>query len=263
MCTGVLSCLSGTYVVATARRLPAARLFSQSLIMGIKRKKSAMALMPEDENIDERSVHGPATDGPRRSGRLQDKDGRIPRPQPIDGLHVTQQAQLGSQKTKRGRHAEINNDRTEVAVSSLREMEDQFRNECKRQKKAIKESNVQANEARDEYSRLMPRVIKAQPETLSAAGESRALKRMTDPEQGNEAACPEEDPEAETQRLQEAKEAELLLDDNDFNIIKQEGARPPPVNSDYLPLPWKGRLGYVNTSCSYAQMPPGTGYEDS
>jgi hypothetical protein len=23
-------------------------------------------------------------------------------------------------------------------------------------------------------------------------------------------------------------------------------ARPPPVNSDYLPLPWKGRLGYVS-----------------
>lgn len=24
-------------------------------------------------------------------------------------------------------------------------------------------------------------------------------------------------------------------------------ARPPPVNSSYLPLPWKGRLGYVST----------------
>lgn len=23
-------------------------------------------------------------------------------------------------------------------------------------------------------------------------------------------------------------------------------SRPPPVNSDYLPLPWKGRLGYVS-----------------
>ncbi|KAH0172542.1 hypothetical protein KCU86_g16805, partial [Aureobasidium melanogenum] len=27
-------------------------------------------------------------------------------------------------------------------------------------------------------------------------------------------------------------------------------ARPPPVNSDYLPLPWKGRLGYVSASVS-------------
>jgi hypothetical protein len=26
--------------------------------------------------------------------------------------------------------------------------------------------------------------------------------------------------------------------------------RPPPVNSDVLPLPWKGRLGYVSMSPS-------------
>jgi UV DNA damage endonuclease len=27
--------------------------------------------------------------------------------------------------------------------------------------------------------------------------------------------------------------------------IKEAVSRPPPVNSDYLPLPWKGRLGYA------------------
>ena len=27
--------------------------------------------------------------------------------------------------------------------------------------------------------------------------------------------------------------------------VKEASLRPPPVNSDYLPLPWKGRLGYV------------------
>jgi UV DNA damage endonuclease len=32
----------------------------------------------------------------------------------------------------------------------------------------------------------------------------------------------------------------------DVNMMKKEAARPPPVNSDYLPLPWKGRLGYVS-----------------
>jgi len=29
------------------------------------------------------------------------------------------------------------------------------------------------------------------------------------------------------------------------DVLKLEAARPPPINSDYLPLPWKGRLGYV------------------
>lgn len=27
--------------------------------------------------------------------------------------------------------------------------------------------------------------------------------------------------------------------------LKEAAFRPPPVHSDYLPLPWKGRLGYV------------------
>jgi UV DNA damage endonuclease len=31
----------------------------------------------------------------------------------------------------------------------------------------------------------------------------------------------------------------------DEEEIKEASMRPPPVNSDYLPLPWKGRLGYV------------------
>lgn len=30
--------------------------------------------------------------------------------------------------------------------------------------------------------------------------------------------------------------------------VREALSRPPPVNSEYLPLPWKGRLGYVCTS---------------
>ncbi|KFY43100.1 hypothetical protein V494_02094 [Pseudogymnoascus sp. VKM F-4513 (FW-928)] len=37
--------------------------------------------------------------------------------------------------------------------------------------------------------------------------------------------------------------------DEDVTAVKRDAARPPPVNSEYLPLPWKGRLGYacINT----------------
>ena len=35
------------------------------------------------------------------------------------------------------------------------------------------------------------------------------------------------------------------LDEADEEEIQAALSRPPPVNSDYLPLPWKGRLGYV------------------
>lgn len=36
-------------------------------------------------------------------------------------------------------------------------------------------------------------------------------------------------------------------DEGDEVELKEALARPPPVNSKYLPLPWKGRLGYVPT----------------
>jgi len=40
-------------------------------------------------------------------------------------------------------------------------------------------------------------------------------------------------------------------------VVKLEAARPPPVNSDYLPLPWKGRLGYacLNTYLRFSNPP--------
>ena len=33
----------------------------------------------------------------------------------------------------------------------------------------------------------------------------------------------------------------------DVDIMKREAGRTHPVNSDYLPLPWKGQLGYVSS----------------
>ena len=33
--------------------------------------------------------------------------------------------------------------------------------------------------------------------------------------------------------------------------VKEALSRPPPVHSDYLPLPWKGRLGYVGRPSAY------------
>ena len=44
------------------------------------------------------------------------------------------------------------------------------------------------------------------------------------------------DPEAEGDEEADEEEIQAAL------------SRPPPVHSDYLPLPWKGRLGYVRIS---------------
>jgi UV DNA damage endonuclease len=37
----------------------------------------------------------------------------------------------------------------------------------------------------------------------------------------------------------------LEAENEDEAEVKEALSRPPPVNSEYLPLPWKGRLGYV------------------
>ncbi|KAI9729415.1 MAG: hypothetical protein M1818_008522 [Claussenomyces sp. TS43310] len=43
----------------------------------------------------------------------------------------------------------------------------------------------------------------------------------------------------------------------DADAVRREAARPPPVNNDYLPLPWKGRLGYacLNTYLRLSEPP--------
>ena len=42
----------------------------------------------------------------------------------------------------------------------------------------------------------------------------------------------------------------------DEEEIQAALSRPPPVNSDYLPLPWKGRLGYVSFAYSVDYSTP-------
>lgn len=63
----------------------------------------------------------------------------------------------------------------------------------------------------------------------------------------------EEDPAVPPKSKKEATKEPQFLDpeadgeeDADEEEIKAALSRPPPVNSDYLPLPWKGRLGYVS-----------------
>ncbi|KAJ4368804.1 UV-damage endonuclease [Neocucurbitaria cava] len=50
---------------------------------------------------------------------------------------------------------------------------------------------------------------------------------------------------------------ELDAENEDEAEVKEALSRPPPVNSEYLPLPWKGRLGYacLNTYLRNANPP--------
>lgn len=84
---------------------------------------------------------------------------------------------------------------------------------------------------------------------------------------GRKGAKPKTAAGEETSPTMPAKERQDVdaLRDNEAEIdeeaneeeVKEALTRPPPVNSSYLPLPWKGRLGYacLNTYLRYSNPP--------
>lgn len=75
--------------------------------------------------------------------------------------------------------------------------------------------------------------VKAEPESPDATPKKEAVNVKKDPQFL--------DPEAEGDEEADEEEIQAAL------------SRPPPVNSDYLPLPWKGRLGYA-CLCTYLRF---------
>jgi len=94
----------------------------------------------------------------------------------------------------------------------------------KKQKKAPTKSSIAAKKGSDEI-----KAFRAE----QAAKKAAEVKVKKEPE-GDEWDNRQDPDGDEVGPLEEA------------DVLKLEAARPPPVNSDYLPLPWKGRLGYVS-----------------
>jgi UV DNA damage endonuclease len=97
----------------------------------------------------------------------------------------------------------------------------------KKQKKTPTKSSVAAKKASDEI-----KAFKAEQAAKKAASGAKIKKEEDGEDEWDKRLDPDGD---------EAGPVE------DVDVVKLEAARPPPVNSDYLPLPWKGRLGYVST----------------
>ena len=95
---------------------------------------------------------------------------------------------------------------------------------AKKQKKSPTKSSIAAKKGSDEI-----KAFRAE-QAAKKAVEGKIKKEQDGDEWDNR-----QDPDGDD--VGPAEEAEVL---------KLEAARPPPVNSDYLPLPWKGRLGYAS-----------------
>lgn len=119
----------------------------------------------------------------------------------------------------------------ENAIESLEEMELAFKRDTKRRKLQVESSIISSHDDSGDRA-FRPRMVR---------GESLVLQP------GRLLLTPERDcgdAEEDTRAGSPGDHAEAV---EDIAEPADRGAkRAPAVNSDYLPLPWRGRLGYVS-----------------
>lgn len=87
-----------------------------------------------------------------------------------------------------------------------------------------------------------PKKAKAENDGTESAKQKHATKTAVKKEPGDEDTNDIAKNEANGDRADPEAEGDDAANEDE---IKEALGRPPPVNSDYLPLPWKGRLGYA------------------
>ncbi|KAB8302194.1 hypothetical protein EYC80_005639 [Monilinia laxa] len=113
----------------------------------------------------------------------------------------------------------------EESDSPLSEIGDQLLvpTPAKKQKKIPTKSSVAAKKGSDEIKAFVA-------EQAAKKAAEKKIKKEDDEDEWDKRVDPDGDDEGHAE---------------DADAIKLEARRPPPINSDYLPLPWKGRLGYA------------------
>lgn len=231
---------------------PASAVFLNGVIssMAPKRKKSTAALPVADPPPPPDDFLSPdSAQGPRRSGRQRrtndakamatSKVSLRQQPQPTNGLNM---------KPIDGNDWNLKRPGADVkqAIKDLNDMDERLQSNTKRQRRAIEDSRLTCNGSRLE-EKAISNVTK---------NPKRAIvnDRIKEEEGEPKFPSPQKIEAAPMANGQAAEVAEWLQEDaadaepEGQNASFERGAtRPPPVNSDYLPLPWKGRLGYVSS----------------
>ncbi|KAI0849170.1 UV-endonuclease UvdE [Daldinia vernicosa] len=217
--------------------------YNLSSNMVAKRQKSTVSLEQDDHPVD-KAPRGQPSFTPRRSERNTQKQSDVSQSDSTITNKGTSLAGSTQPKKKMMQRPDVM-----MAIGGLREMEDNFRNDTKRQKTA-----VDASHPND--SAFFSRLEKSKPDFIPAELKRDNLRNDNDKERRSVAKKKEENGEENSVE----KEIEAYEDgepgdreeggngspgEADAKAIEQEGSRAPPVNSDYLPLPWEGRLGYA------------------
>ncbi|KAK3370677.1 UV-endonuclease UvdE-domain-containing protein [Podospora didyma] len=146
------------------------------------------------------------------------------------------------------------------AIEGLARMERRLKKATKRQKIKVEETNFSNKTPRDARPDGDPKSVrdvnlKNAPELQPPKGQQPKSKgQLPTPEQDVFEVIATEEAEAQPETDATVTAGQV----NELPDAPERGAgRPPPVNSNYLPLPWKGRLGYacLNTYLRAAKPP--------
>jgi hypothetical protein len=132
----------------------------------------------------------------------------------------------------------IDRDGMKRAIKELAELDEQFSRDCKRQRQQVESSKVLEDE--EDGIDLVKEAFRPVLRNLQNDGSTG--------DGGQDDAGPEMarmgKEEAKTAARDIAKSTKETQEDLEETLGRQN-ERPPPLDSEYLPLPWQGRLGYV------------------
>ncbi|ROV92452.1 hypothetical protein VSDG_06658 [Cytospora chrysosperma] len=148
-------------------------------------------------------------------------------------MHLGESAGKGKEDVKGAKRAVTG------AMQSLEEMEMGFKRDIKKRKMELEQSVVQEDDGQAARAFSPGKLGRGTSDVLRVNG----LLLTPEGETCESGAAIEEDVwEPAMQVGEDGKEA---ADDDGPDVAERGAKRTPPVNSDYLPLPWKGRLGYA------------------
>lgn len=143
---------------------------------------------------------------------------------------------------------EVAKEGVQMAIEGLARMERRLMRDTKRQKLKVENTiytdlpEVQEEDERQHPSQQTAGLLKEEPIKHSQLRNSR--KEALESKEAERAEVGGGVGETES----EYKDSETAEIDEELPDPPERGAaRPPAVNSSYLPLPWKGRLGYVSS----------------
>lgn len=134
-------------------------------------------------------------------------------------------------------------------------MEERLQTEVKRQRLAIENSNLDLKGQPPEYEACHPLPVKGLSNGLVNRVPTNGDMQGVEPAVEELEAAPMSNDAAKEVAEWLEEDAEDGDPDEESEAFQLAANRPPAVNSDYLPLPWKGRLGYVSTP-DHAELCP-------